>query len=110
MSIAQDNREKYLYAPTFEQIEEFRKSLKLSRPVFERFYGIPLGTIKDVKKGKIKLPAKYWQIIYEKIQPQIYSINFKPKSKLPTKGVKKRGTPSKDKASNAIMSALKDLK
>lgn len=110
MNISNENRAKYLYAPTFEQIEEFRKLLKLSRPVFERFYGIPLGTIKDVKKGKIKLPAKYWHIIYEKIKPQIYSIHFKPKSKLPTKGVKGRGSINSQNTSNTIINALEKLK
>lgn len=110
MSIAQDNREKYLYAPTIEQIEEFRKSLKLSRPVFERFYGIPLETIKHIKNKKRNLPAKFWEIIYEKVPPQVYSIHFKPKSKLPTKGTKKRNNTTASNTSNAILSALEELK
>lgn len=110
MNISNENRAKYLYAPTFEQIEEFRKMLKLSRPVFERFYGIPLETIKQVKKGKMNLPAKYWHIIYEKISPQVYSIHFKPKSQLPSKGIKKRVDTTLQNTSNTILNALEKLK
>lgn len=110
MNISNENRAKYLYAPTFEQIEEFRKLLKLSRPVFERFYGIPLETIKQIKSEKRNLPAKFWHIIYEKIEPKIYSIRFMPKSRLPTKGTKKRNIQTSQNTSNTIINALEKLK
>lgn len=78
MTLAQENRRKYLKPPTWEQIEAFRVKLEVSMAQFERFYGIPKETLKNVKMGKRNLPAEKWAIVYEEQVP-LYGIGFTDK-------------------------------
>lgn len=66
-----ENEKKYLKPPTLMQIEQFLKELDITTASFERFYGIPLGTIRKIRHGDNGryLPVKFWHIIYEKIVP-----------------------------------------
>ncbi len=65
----EENRRLYLKAPTIEQIEKFRKKLKVSAAQFERFFGIPRATIRNIRVGGRDLPVKFWNIIYEEVVP-----------------------------------------
>lgn len=69
MDLTTINKSKYLKAPEWEQIDEFIKELGIPNFQFERFYQIPYNTIAQVKNGTRKLPAKFWNVIFEKIKP-----------------------------------------
>lgn len=102
----QKNLEKYLRAPDLEQIMAFVKELKVKARQFERFYGIPDGTIRQIKQGNRELPPKFWHIVYEKIKPT-YGVAYyqKPerKKKLP------RQVPQETKkADNTLLNELKN--
>lgn len=77
--IKEENSRKYLKPPSSVQIDEFLHELGVTTAAFERFYGIPIGTIRKIRhgdNGRI-LPMKYWHIIYEKIKPA-YGVGFIP--------------------------------
>jgi hypothetical protein len=60
------NASRYLFPPTYEQIKSVIEKTGLSEPGFERFFGIPETTIKQVRLGKRKhLPTPYWHLIFE---------------------------------------------
>lgn len=63
-------RKKYLKAPSYDQIFGFIDELGVSYSQFERYYLIPYGVIRHVKRGVRNLPIKFWPIIYERIVPQ----------------------------------------
>ena len=109
MSIAQDNRAKYLKPPTYQEIEIFRKELGVRIATFERFYGIALGTIKKIRKGKENLPAKLWHIIFEKLYPEQNRAAIPKKGQHSATGGTKRGKIKKKKPSAAIISKLSAL-
>lgn len=74
-TVAHINREKYLKAPTWEEIDSFLKSKKIKMSSFEKFYGLPESTLRHVKTGTRELPAKFWHIIYNQIVPS-YGVGF----------------------------------
>lgn len=99
---ARENRKKYLKAPTPEQVKEFVTELQVSSRQFETFYGIPTNTILQVVSGSRNLPAKFWDIIYERKKPA-YGVGFlttggvKPAvTKIPTKINKIKASPRLD--------------
>lgn len=71
-------------APTFEQIDNFIKELRVTGAQFERFYNIPKGLIKHIKYGSQKLPVQFWPIIYERLVP-VYGVGY-------TNSIKKQPT------------------
>lgn len=75
--IKKENSRKYLKPPTLLQIESFISELGISASAFERFYGVPYGTIRKIRNGYQgrELPMRFWHIIYEKIVPA-YGIGF----------------------------------
>lgn len=75
MDISKVNKRKWLHPPDAEMIDAFIKSLKVSAPRFEAFYGIPKGTLRLVRCGARDLPAKFWHIIYERVEPK-YGVGF----------------------------------
>jgi len=75
MTQAQENRAKYLKAPTVAQIKEFIAELGVTTAQFERFYGIPYGTLADVYSGKRDISSKFWHIIFLKKKPT-YGVGF----------------------------------
>lgn len=109
MSIAQDNRTKYLKPPTYEEIETFRKELGVRIATFEKYFGLSVGCIKRIRKGREKLPAKAWNFIYEHIVPQyglaVSEVNLKTDKLRSKKGSK----PRKKKLSPAVMDKLSKL-
>lgn len=76
-TVAEQNRAKYLHAPPYKMIEKYVKGyLKLkSMKQFEKFFGIPSGTLILVNMGLRELPAKFWHIVYEKLRPN-YGVGF----------------------------------
>lgn len=109
MSIAQDNRAKYLKPPTFEEIDDFRKLLGVRVATFERFFGITVGTINKIKKGERDLPANKWHIIYEKVKPAYGSGFLTSGKKLAKNKAKNASKPTNKKPSNATISKLSAL-
>lgn len=77
-------REKYLKAPSFDEIFSFIDELGVNYSQFERFYSIPHSVIRSIKCGTRQLPVKFWPVIYERIVPQ-YGIKFQAATKLATK-------------------------
>lgn len=107
---AQQNRTKYLKAPTLEQVESFITKLKVSGAQFERFYGIPDGTIRQIKLNKRSLPAKFWHIIYEQVKPA-YGSGFLDQNKAPVQTVTKVATirrerPRTNSRTNTVLDEL----
>lgn len=68
-------KEKYLKAPTPQQIIDFVKELGTTYMQFEKFYDMPIGTIRLSANGRRGLPVRFWPIIYEKIVPT-YGIKY----------------------------------
>jgi hypothetical protein len=66
---ALENKELYLRAPTWEEIESFVKECKVTIPQFERYFSIPPKTLYEIRYGSRNLPAAYWHVIYEKKIP-----------------------------------------
>jgi hypothetical protein len=64
-------------------IMDFLKELNVTASAFEKFYGIPQGTIKVIKHGDRNLPARYWHIIYEKIHPK-FGVGFASEVVIPS--------------------------
>lgn len=98
----------YLKHPSPEEILAFVKELGVSCYQFERFFGIPNGTLKHVALGTHNLPARYWHIIYEKQIPSygagIY--NELPVSKTVIKTVSKKVSHST--VNNPLLDKLKE--
>jgi len=67
--IAEINKKKYLFPPSWEKIEEFINELGVTYHHFERFYGLSYHTLTQVKAGTRDLPSRYWHFIFEKIVP-----------------------------------------
>lgn len=113
LSKKQKNLETYLKEPEIEQIMAFINELGVSMTRFERFYGIPIGTIRQVKCGNTPLSPKYWHIIYEKVVPTYgvgYSKYFKEKNKKDkTKKTKGKYLPAQKTtiADNSLLNELK---
>lgn len=76
VSKAQENRELYLRAPTWEEIDSFVGDCGVSMLQFERFFSIPKQTLYKVKEGSRELPAAFWHVIYEKKIP-VYATQTK---------------------------------
>lgn len=70
-SIAEVNKKKYVYPPSYDKIAEFIKELGVSNHHFEKFYGIPYNIIAQIKLGTKRLPPQYWHFVFEKIVPTI---------------------------------------
>lgn len=73
MEQAKLNKKKWLLPPDIDMITDFLSHLGVSAPSFESFYGIPKGTIRGIRHGNRSLPAKYWHIIYDKVEPKFGS-------------------------------------
>lgn len=67
--IEREIKEKYLKAPTLEEVKEFISYLGVTVAQFEVYYGIPKGVVYLVMFGERNLPVKFWPIIYERIVP-----------------------------------------
>jgi hypothetical protein len=65
----QENKIKYLTPPPIEMIEAFISKVGVSTSQFERYFGIPLTTIDAIRRGKRKMPPKFWHIFYEAVLP-----------------------------------------
>lgn len=59
------NMQKYLKAPTAEQVKKVIDACQVPMTHLERFFGIPKGNFKQILYGGRNLPIKYWHIIYE---------------------------------------------
>lgn len=95
---AEENKKKYLHAPTIQQIDEFVKECKVSYYRFELFFGIARGTIKDVRAGKKEFPVKYWHIIFErnkKIDKRKFKRPYKSRPRKPKAVVNLEVKPNK---------------
>lgn len=73
--LAKINEKKYLYPPTWSQIQSFIDELGVSLSQFEKFYFIPHHMMCQVKSGAKKFPKYAWGYIFEKIKPT-YGIGF----------------------------------
>lgn len=62
------NKIKYKKPPTIEQINTHVKHMDMTTPHFERYFGIPYGTIGKIRCGERELPVKFWNIIYKKME------------------------------------------
>lgn len=63
-SKADENKTKYLCAPTWEQVSEALKKLNIGPAQFERYFSINPQTLIKIRNGKRNLQAKYWHIVY----------------------------------------------
>lgn len=109
MSLAKENRAKYLKPPTYQEIEEFRALLGVNIATFERFYDITQGTIKKIRKGKENLPAKVWHFVYKKIVPKYgLSISLTNTTLKNVRGTK-RGKSVNKSASKEVLNKLSHL-
>lgn len=68
------NRLAYRKPPSIKLIEKVVNKSKLRKPLFERAFGLPIGTIKQCKyrnnivNGKSyqrEMPSQYWHIFYD---------------------------------------------
>lgn len=64
------NQQRYLRSPTYEEVMIVVKAHGVPVEQFERFYGIYVTCIKQMRRsnGTKPLPARYWHIIYENLQ------------------------------------------
>jgi hypothetical protein len=51
--------------PTYQEIAAVMEKVGLTGPQFERFYGIPETTIKQIRRGTRELSPRYWHLIFE---------------------------------------------
>lgn len=61
----EENKFKYLRAPTIEQIDAAVKSAGVTDAQFERFHKIYPTCIYQVRCGFREMPAKHWHIFFE---------------------------------------------
>lgn len=117
--LAKANREKYLKAPTIEEIEAFMAKLGVTAPQFEMFYGIKPDTIRQIRVGERNLPCKWWHFIFEEIVPKYGAVsNFeKPKRTIYNNVTLKSQAPKKPKKAKkqdppgaALLDKLKEIK
>jgi hypothetical protein len=112
MTISKINRVEYLVAPSFEEIEEYRKLMGVNVYTFERYFGIARASYGKYKQGTEKLPARLWGIVYKKILP----VKTQKGCFLPTNknenvlACKKSGKERQKHTPNAIISKLAELK
>jgi hypothetical protein len=103
------NMETYLKPPTAAQVIEFVDELEVTMTQFERFFGMPYGTIRQAKGDFQPLPAKFWHIVYEKIKPAYGVGYFNPDQ---TPGKKKKAkvatTVPHENDNSALLDKLKD--
>lgn len=96
MTKAQENSTKWLYPPTLDQVNTLVEQVGVSLYKFEAFFGLPKGTIKQVRTGERQIPVKYWHVFFEPVKPtqaQLRMIN-KSKRKVVTNPVTEaRGNP-----------------
>lgn len=62
-------KEKYLKAPTLQEIRSFIDEVGVTVIQFERFYNMPKRTLFLTLGGHRALPVKYWPIFYDRIIP-----------------------------------------
>ena len=62
------NQTKYIKAPTYEQIMKVVNAHGVPVQQFERFYGIYITCIKQIRRGTQRLPPKHWHIIFENLK------------------------------------------
>lgn len=61
-----ENNTKYLNPPTLQLIDSVIKRFGVSESQFERFFGIPKGTIKNIRyESDRMLPSKFWHLFYD---------------------------------------------
>lgn len=109
MSIASDNRAKYLKPPTFQEIEIFREKLGVRPATFEKFFALGRGSYHKYKMGEENLPARLWSVVYEKTMPQ-YVTGIIPSGKKKAKLTGKKSGKRTKKAPSAILNKLNELK
>lgn len=108
MSKATLNRKTYLKAPEVQQTLDFISELGVTMAQFERFYGIAVGTLRQVKCGNAELPAKHWHIVYEKIKP-MYGAAYYARKKEPKANKSGVATPKQEfPHGNKLLDQLKD--
>lgn len=106
------NWEKWLHPPTIELIDEVINSFEVSYYRFEKYFGIPKGTIKKVRTGERKLPVFYWHLFYEPPEkPQYVVRKFKEQDATyePPPQLKKRRKKATRKKKIKVVGRLADL-
>jgi len=108
-TIVEINTEKYLQPPPYDQIREYiNGELKISMLHFERFFGIPTGTLKQIPFGH-PLPAKYWHLIYDKVKPKYGTGFYNPDTAIIEKGGhRKKYSIKKEVEKKEVKSSLND--
>lgn len=101
------NRKKYAGPPSVEKINAHIKFLDMTSPHFEKYFGIPDGTIALIRIGKRDLPVRFWHIIYEKKKTNRAAYR---KRKSVTENPTKNPTESIPKQpQSGILSKIKDI-
>ena len=59
-----ENQRNFLRPPTYAEIKAVLVKLDVHAIHFERFHGIPEGTIYQVKHGSKDLPRQFWHLIF----------------------------------------------
>lgn len=62
------NLHKYLKPPSYEQVMKVVNAHGVPVQQFERFYGIYITCIKQLRRNHREIPVRYWHIIYENLQ------------------------------------------
>lgn len=103
------NKRTYLKAPEKEMIQKHIDELGVSVSQYERFFGIPIGTVPQILLGLRELPAKFWHIVYEKIKPA-YGVGYFNPNEIPSKKKKSKiATPVPHGTPNSVLlDKLKD--
>lgn len=85
------NSERYLKAPTVAQVNQFVKECGVSTHRVELFYGIAVGTIRQVRIGHRLLPCKYWHIFFgDTVRKEQPVRKYKHVTRVATKKISKR--------------------
>jgi hypothetical protein len=56
---------KYLKPPSIQLILKVVKDAGVKATQFELYFGIPKGTIKQIKHGSRSMPVRFWELFYE---------------------------------------------
>lgn len=84
--IYEENKGKYLRAPTAEEIASVIEDLGIHANHFEWYFNIPRNTIPLVNMGLRNFPVKYWHLIFENLpkeKRQVLKQISKPKPPKP---------------------------
>lgn len=64
------NKLNYLKPPSLEMVEETLKKSGVSAAQFERFHGMYIGCITNLRIGFREIPARHWHLFYESTNNQ----------------------------------------